>query len=45
MYFPSCAKEFVSRDLHIHRTRMDFGQLAAIGADGPDAVDLMPGPS
>src|SRR3981081_488946 len=37
------AEEFVPRNLHVHRTPVNSGEPAAVGPDGPDAIDLVPG--
>ncbi len=37
------AEEFVAGDLHVHGAGVDLGPTRAVGADRPDAVDLMPG--
>src|SRR5215831_14777522 len=37
-------EEFVPGNLHFHFSSVNFTQSGAIGADGPDAVYLVPGP-
>jgi len=36
------APEFVAGDFHHHRALVDEFQIRAVGADGPDAVELVP---
>ena len=40
--FAVMAEEFVAGDFHIHRAGMNLLQPGAIGANRPDAVDLVP---
>src|SRR5579864_7448832 len=37
------AEEFMPGNLHVHRTPVNPGELAAIGPDRPDAIDFVPG--
>src|SRR5882672_5075411 len=37
------AEEFVPGNLHVHRTPVNPGEPAAVGAGGPDAIDFVPG--
>ena len=37
------AEELVPGDFHVHGAGMDFAQFGTVRADGPYAIDLMPG--